>query len=145
MIWHDWPQFTRLDALRREMDRLWDAMATGDPRWALARSAAQPALNVWDAGDALCVEAEAPGVRREDLEILVVGSELTVKGRRRPHQGEPSYHRQERRVGEFTRVLSLTCEVDADKVEATLENGVLTIRLPKAASARPRQIAVKAR
>jgi HSP20 family protein len=131
------------EELRREMDRVFDAFGAGRARWPYAR-AAYPAVNVWDAGDMLCVEAEVPGVAKEQLEILAVGNELTVKGQRRPLVGEKqTYHRRERGMGEFTRSITLPVEIDANKVEAGLENGVLLLRLPKAESAKPKQITVK--
>lgn len=143
MFGNNWPLTGRLDALRREMDRLWDGFGVGLARGPFAPLAALPALNVWDAGDAICVEAEVPGVRKEDLEVTAMGNELSVKGRRRLPEGTHTYHRQERGAGEFTRVLTLACDVKPDQVEAVLDHGVLTIRLPKAEAARPRQIAVK--
>ena len=133
------------EELRREMTRLLDNFGVGLSRGALMGRAAYPALNVWDAGDAVCVEAEVPGIKKDDLEILAAGNELTIKGRRMPLEGENLvYHRQERPTGEFTRVLTLPVEVDADRVEAVVDNGVLTIRLPKAEAAKPRKITVKA-
>ena len=127
--------------LRRQMDRLFDEV--GAPAQ-LCNNCAYPALNVWDADDALHVEAELPGVKQDDLEIFALGNELTIKGRRAPLEGENrTYHRHERETGEFTRVLTLPVEVDADKIEAVLNNGVLSLRLPKAESAKPRKIALK--
>jgi len=73
-----------------------------------------------------------------------VGNELTIKGRRTPPASDnPTYHRQERATGEFTRVVTLPAEVNADKVEAVLKDGVLSVRLPKAEQARPRKIALR--
>jgi len=70
---------------------------------------------------------------------------LTIKGRRRAQANEKkvAYQRQERTLGEFVRMLTLPCDVDADKVEAVLKDGVLTVQLPKAAAARPKRITVK--
>jgi HSP20 family protein len=126
------------------MDRLFDAFGAGLSQRPYKRAAAYPAMNIWDAGDAICVEAEVPGVSKNDLEILTVGNELTVKGRRGPLAGKWAYHRHERGTGEFTRSMTLPCEINADKVDATLNNGVLTLRLPKAEAAKPKQITVKA-
>jgi HSP20 family protein len=73
----------------------------------------------------------------------VVGSDLTIRGKRgeEPSEGT-AYHRRERGAGEFNRVLRLPIEVDADRVEATLRDGVLLVKLPKAESARPKKIKV---
>lgn len=133
-----WP----LADLRREMDRMFDMFG---PRLDLVRTGVFPALNVWEDGEALYAEAEIPGVKAEDLEVYTVGNELTIKGRRESAQGDGvSYHRRERGTGEFTRCVTLPAEVDADKVEARLENGVVTITMPKAEAAKPRKIMVKA-
>ncbi|MBP7745536.1 MAG: Hsp20/alpha crystallin family protein [Phycisphaerae bacterium] len=128
--------------LRREMDRLLDSFGVTGAPW---RQAQFPALNVWDNGEAVFVEAELPGVARDDFEVYAVGNELTIKGRRRAQANEKkvAYQRQERTLGEFVRMLTLPCDVDADKVEAVLKDGVLTVQLPKAAAARPKRITVK--
>jgi len=136
-----------VDQLRGEVDRLF-----GDffgPDSALQRSLVParvfPALNVWQDGDNLFAEAELPGVKSEDLDISVVGNELTVKGRR-PESNEAgtSFHRRERGAGEFVRVVRLPFEVNAEKVQASLQDGVLRLTLPKADAAKPHKIQVNA-
>ncbi|REK10825.1 MAG: Hsp20/alpha crystallin family protein [Planctomycetota bacterium] len=131
--------------LRDEMDRLVSdffspagaAAAWGGP------APSFPALNVWEEDDVLYAEAEVPGLKSEDLEISVIAGDLTLRGRRGGEAPEgTAYHRQERGTGEFNRVLRLPIEVDADQVEATLNDGVLLVKLPKAESAKPRKIKV---
>lgn len=128
--------------LRDEVDQVWRDVSrfNGAPF-----GETFPALNVWESGDALFVEAELPGLSQDDLELEIVSGELTIKGQRPDvkQQGE-SYHRQERGTGSFTRRLRLPVDVDASKVEASLQHGVLAIRLPKAEAAMPRKIAVNA-
>jgi HSP20 family protein len=132
--------------LRTEMDRLLDTFASRDTGGFLHRTAAYPALNVWDAGEALCVEAEVPGVAQDDLEIFAQGNECPNTAHRGPAEApDRTFHRQERGAGEFSRVVTLPVEVDSDQVQATLKDGVLSLRLPKAESAKPRKIAVKTR
>jgi HSP20 family protein len=115
-----------------------DALPESAPR-------ALPALNVWEDDAALFVEAELPGLRLEDIEILVQAEELTIKGRREPATTDNErVHRRERFVGEFERSVTLPTPIDAEKVEASLLNGVLHLRLPKAATAVVRRIPVKA-
>lgn len=105
-----------------------------------------PAINVWDEGQELVAEAELPGLKSDELDISVVGSELTIKGDRKPASEEGvSYHRRERGTGSFTRVLRLPVEVDAGRVQATLRDGVLTVRMPKVEAAKPRKINVQAK
>jgi len=133
-----------VDELRRQMDRLLEDFGGNQPRSPLAFGAAYPALNIWDAGEALCVEAEIPGVNKDDLEVYAIGNELRIKGRRVSKSDDNvTYHRQERVNGEFVRAVTLPTEVNADKVEAVLKDGVLSVRLPKAEQARPRKIELK--
>jgi HSP20 family protein len=105
---------------------------------------AYPALNVWEDADHVYAEAELPGLKLEDLEIYVTGGNtLSVKGERKQPATEGAWHRQERGFGSFARVITLPVNVDADKVEAKLSHGLLTITLPKAAVAKARKITVK--
>jgi HSP20 family protein len=106
---------------------------------------ALPALNVWETESDLWAEAELPGVAQDQLEISVVGGELTIKGERQaPKHGESMFHRRERSSGKFSRTVRLPMEVDADRVQARLKDGVLTVQLPKAEVAKPRKIKVAA-
>jgi HSP20 family protein len=142
-----WQQFSpvwnQLHQFQNEMNRLFDRWSAGSP---LPGVAAFPALNVWEEGEQVCVEAELPGLNLKDLEIYVTGgNQLTLKGERKvqvPEKGH--WHRQERTYGSFNRSLTLPYPVDAEKVDARLENGVLLVRLTKHESARPRKIPVKA-
>jgi HSP20 family protein len=103
----------------------------------------QPPVNVWEQGNALLVEMEVPGIKNDQVEISVAGGELSIKVERpEVEQENVRFHRRERPVGSFTRVLRLPVEVDANKVEAELRDGVLSITLPKAESAKPRKINV---
>ena len=137
-----------MNRLRGEMERLFEDFAHDWP--ALGRVTGLhgrgfPSLNVWEDEQNLYAEAEVPGMKMEDLDITVLGNELTIKGRRNDlPQEEVTYHRRERGVGPFSRVLRLLVDVEADQVRAHLLNGVLTITLPKAAAAKPRKIEVKA-
>lgn len=137
------PFFTSpLDELRQSFERLFEDMAVGAP--ALTSTRPVPALNVWDSGESVVVEAEVPGMSMDDLEVTAQGNQLSIKGAVRTTTDEKSvFHRRERLAGEFSRFLTLPHEVNADKVEATLRDGVLLITLPKAESARPRKIVVK--
>jgi len=100
-------------------------------------------LNVWEENDVYCVEAEVPGLKSEDLELSVVGNQFTLKGRRGTSADQATtFHRRERGHGEFVRTLGLPAEVAADQVTASLADGVLTVKLPKAEAAKPRKISV---
>jgi HSP20 family protein len=135
------PTWNQLQQLQGEMNRLFD-------RWAEPGNgpvAVYPAVNVWEEGEHLWVEAEMPGLDLKDLEIYVTGgNQLTLQGQRKPPMPEKgAWHRQERTFGPFVRTLTLPHLVDADKVEARLEHGVLHVKLAKHESARPRKINVK--
>ncbi len=138
-----------LDQLRSQMDRLVSDFFTPMTGRYAARSETQgrgfPALNVWEHNDDLYAEAELPGIKSEDLEISVEGGDMTIRGQRGGSPSEETtYHRRERGSGEFVRVLRLPVEVDAEHVEATLKDGVLLVKLPKAESAKPKKIKVSA-
>lgn len=137
--------YDTLRRLRDDVDRLFDGFFGGRASGWNPMARAFPAVNVWETDDHLHVEAELPGVRREDLEISVLGDELTLQGVRPEavEEGE-TRHRQERGVGRFSRTLRLPVEVKAEGVEASLEAGVLRLRLPKSEAAKPRKIAVRA-
>jgi HSP20 family protein len=127
---------------RGEMDRLFSEVFGRTESSTRGRSF--PPVNVWEEGDNLLVEAELPGVKGEDLDISVVGDELMIKGRRTGGEDGVTYHRRERTTGEFARVLRLPFDVDADRVNASLNEGVLLIILPKSEAAKPRRVQVKA-
>lgn len=131
-----------LERTQREMDRMFNA-AFGR-RFQSAGSF--PAINVWASDEKQVVTAELPGISLDDLEISVVGGTLTISGECKCDELPEGarYHRQERGYGAFTRSISLLYAVDADKVEATLENGLLRIVLPRAEADKPRKITVQA-
>jgi HSP20 family protein len=135
-----WASFDRLHG---EVDRLLEGWGVDLPRGVVP---AFPPVNVWEDADAFYVEAELPGMTREQLHIQVTNkNQLTLQGERLVEEPEKGrWHRRERGFGRFQRVLKLPLPVDADKVEAKLENGLLQLTLPKAEEAKPRKIAVKA-
>ncbi len=132
--------------MRGEMNRLFEELFDAPLNWLDGRTAFPP-LNVWEDEGHVYVEAEVPGLKMNDLEVLVMNDELTLKGRREyqeENQGV-AWHRRERGVGTFERSVRLPFDIDAEKVQARLSEGVLTITLPKAESARPRKIEVTGR
>lgn len=132
--------------LQQEMDQLFGRWGLDFPSWP-ALAATYPPLNAWEDADFVYAEAELPGVNLADLDISVSGdNELILKGKREqpvlPEKAE--WHRQERGFGSFERTLRLPVGVDANKVDARLENGVLTIQMAKRPEVKPRRITVKA-
>lgn len=133
------------DALRREVDRAFLGMLNPRRNTAARRpdTAIRPSVNVWEDAEGYFVESELPGIQPTDIDIEVVGNELTFKGERKPRQHEgQNVLRSEFPVGKFQRTLRLPTEVNTEQVEALFKNGVLTIRLPKAEAAKPRKITV---
>jgi HSP20 family protein len=131
-----------LPALWANFDRFSGEM----DRWLENLGVAAPALNVWETPDAFHVEAEVPGLTQDQLHVAVTHkTQLLIQGERQGEEpGEGRWHRRERGQGRFQRLIDLPAAVDADKVEAKLESGLLHLTLPKAEEARPRKIAVKA-
>jgi HSP20 family protein len=139
---HEMRQMRRF---RRAMDRLFGHWGIELPeRPALAVS--YPPVNLWEDDDFVYAEAELPGLKLPDLEITVAaGNQLALKGKReRTGTEKVEWHRQERSFGSFERTIELPVSVDAGKIEARLENGVLTIKMAKSPAAKPKKIPVKA-
>ena len=137
--------WTHLNRLHGEVDRLLDRFGFEGPR-SLPLSPSFPPVNVWEDADAFFVEAELPGLKQEDLHVAVTHrTQVTIQGERKSDEAlQGTWHRRERGFGRFQRSFTLPAAIDADKVEARLENGVLKLTLPKAEEAKPRRIAVKA-
>jgi HSP20 family protein len=135
--------FDELERMRRDMDRLSEGLTRGLLREPMA--GVFPLMNVTEDKDDYYVRAELPGLKADDLDISVTGDTLSISGERRiPAEDEKAqYHRREREAGKFSRIVSLPAQVDTGKVEARCTDGVLTVVLPKAEAAKPKQIAVK--
>ena len=104
-----------------------------------------PACDVFEDKEAVRIVAELPGVRPDDVKIALENNLLTIRGEKKQQAEERNerVHRYERSYGSFERAFALPSTVDADKIHATYENGVLTVTVPKAERARPREIAIQ--
>ena len=124
----------------------WTSPWLGWNRSPFETTAWEPAVDVYETAEDVIVHAELPGMRREDIELHVENGLLTLRGQRlADNETAPEhYHRFERRYGRFTRTFALPVPVDYDKTEARYVDGVLTVRLPKAESARARRIEIPA-
>lgn len=133
--------FEEVDRMKKDMDRLLGGLSG---RYFPASSAGVfPMLNLTEDKDRYYVRAELPGVSAEALEIHVTGKNLSISGERRISAENAKYHRRERESGKFSRIIGLPGNVDSDKVEARLTDGILTVIIPKAEAEKPRQIQVK--
>jgi len=106
-----------------------------------------PAVDVFDKKDKFIVKAELPGMKEEDIDVSVVGDTLSIKGEKKTETEvkDEAYYRCERTYGSFYRSIPLPSTVDANKIEASFEDGVLEVVLPKSAEVKPKKIAVSAR
>lgn len=144
-----WSPFRELQhEMRRfqeETERLFGRRGFDFPVWPRL-AVSYPPVNLWEDDDFVYAEAELPGIKMQALEITFTGADqFTIKGeRKQPAPEKAEWHRQERGFGSFERTIELPVSVDATKVEARLENGVLTVKMAKSPEAKPRKIAVKA-
>ena len=139
--WRIRSPFGELERMRRQMDRLYDDAMTPHR---LPQAGVFPLVNLTENKDKYFVRAELPGVKADELDLQVTGNNLAISGERKIAAEDESakYHRREREAGTFSRMIGLPGEVDSDKVEAKLENGILTVVVPKAEIAKPKQISV---
>jgi HSP20 family protein len=129
-----WPTFGRLMGLEDELERLFESPLQA---WA-------PAIDVREDNDGFTIHAELPGMKREDIEVSLHDGALVISGERQTEKTTEGteVHRQERYYGKFSRILTLPTAVAGDKVKAAYQDGILTVTLPKAEEAKPKQIAV---
>lgn len=141
-----------MEALRRDLDRAF--ANTGFPAEPFFRTAflpgratrRYPLINVHEDSNNIYVEALTPGLDPAALDLAVIRNLLTISGekQRHPEAIKPeAFHRSERSAGKFVRTIELPVEVDADQVKAEYKQGLLTVTLPKAAAAKPKQISVQ--
>ena len=136
--------FDRWSNLRDELDSLFEL-----PFWSNFQRQTQlfsgwsPALDIYQNNDNVIARVELPGMRKEDIEISLHDGMLTISGERKAESSEgDKAERTERYVGKFRRSVSLPAQVDAGKVSANYRDGILTVTLPKAEEAKPKQIQV---
>jgi HSP20 family protein len=104
-----------------------------------------PPVDIYETEDAFILEADLPGVTKDDIDIEFVENRLILRGERRPkpEAKEEQYRRRERAYGRFERMFLLPQTIDRDHVTAEMRHGVLTLRLPKSEMAKPKRIAVR--
>lgn len=135
--------FADFDSLRREMLRVLDTVAGetfGDVGVGVF-----PPMNISQDDDNFYLRAEVPGIKPKELSIAAVRNRVSLGGKREIQREDErvSYHRRERAEGSFNRTVTLPAEVDAERVDARYADGILTLTLPKAEEAKPRQITVR--
>jgi len=124
------------------LNRMFDAAFSGEP---LAGGGWVPAIDIYETAEKdVVVKADLPGLKREDIKVTFENNVLTIKGERtfETETAREQYHRVERGYGAFRRTFTLPTTVDAARVEASYQDGLLTVTLPRREESRPRQIQV---
>jgi HSP20 family protein len=147
-----WEPFRDMMTLRDAMSQLFqDTMVRKSPfgAWPFARSedASTPAVDMYEIEGEVMVKASLPGLKPEEVEITITGNALEIRGETKEETEEKrgDYYYKERSYGTFQRSLTLPVEIKAGEAEATFENGVLTLKMPKAEQAKAKQIKIQAK
>jgi len=140
-----WPTVGRLFGLRDELDRFFETPFADLARGSQLLSVWSPAIDLFEDKDNVIVKAELPGMKKEDIGVSLHDGALSLSGERKSQTKSENAEicRTERFVGRFHRTVTLPVSVQADHVKAQYQDGVLTITLPKAEEAKPKQIEVK--
>jgi len=135
--------FAELERMSRQMNQLTQGLF-GRPGLGWRPASVFPAINLTEDADSYHVRAELPGIKADALDIQAVGRNLTLSGERTiASEGETvRYHRREREAGKFSRTIGLPGDIDVNKVDAKLANGMLTVTIAKAEAAKPKRITV---
>ncbi len=137
-----WDPAREFTSLQNQMNRLFSGLSpAGDD---LMATGFVPAVDIYEDEHAITLKAEVPGIEEKDIDVRLENQTLTLRGERKfeKEEKEENFHRIERRYGSFTRSFTLPNTVDVENVKAEYANGVLSVRLPKRAEAKPRQIRV---
>lgn len=135
--------YEELTRMRRQMDRIVDSFMG---RQAFdAGAGVFPATNLTETSDFFFLRAELPGVKSADLEVQATAKSISLAGQRTLEMEDENakYHRREREGGRFSRAFALPKEIDPDRIEARMQNGILTLRVPKAETAKPKRITIE--
>lgn len=142
-----WSPFREFEEIERRFDEVFghSLLPSIWRRLPMERMAWAPAIDVFEKGDKLVVKAEVPVMKEDDIHVSVEGDMLTIRGEKKTESEvkEEDYYRSERSYGSFFRSVALPSTVDASKIEADFENGVLEVTLPKKPEVKPKKVAVK--
>ena len=140
-LWRD--TWSPVSEFRREFDRLFDDWASPSNAQVLrAEQSFVPACDVEESDDHYLLTLEMAGIRKDDIKLEVNDGQLTISGERRNEAKQDGQWYSERRFGKFQRTFSVPVGIDADRVEANYQDGILRVMVPKAESAKPRQIKI---
>jgi HSP20 family protein len=137
--------FRDLRSLQDEVNRLFSTnLSRAYDEEGIARGAWNPSVDIYENKDQIVLEAELPGMTREDFDLSIENNVITLRGERRFEKKDDgdNYHRVERSYGSFTRSFTLPQTVEAENVEAEYRNGVLRVKLPKREEVKARRIEI---
>jgi HSP20 family protein len=139
-----WEPFREFSTLQDRVNRLFRETQGNSQDESLTSSSFAPAVDVYEDEHNVTLKIEVPGIDEKDIDVRIENNTLTVHGERKieKEEKEENYRRVERQYGSFTRTFNLPPTVDAEKVQADYDKGVLKITLPKKAEAKPKQIKV---
>ena len=139
-----WRPFKELEEWERRFD---DLLGRPLGRLPVEERGWMPAVDVFEKEDRFVIKAELPGMKEEDIDVSVVGDTLSIRGEKKTETeiNDEDYYRCECSYGSFYRSIPLPSNVDADKIEASFEDGILEVALPKSAKVKPKKIAVSAK
>ena len=143
-----WEPFRELISLRQAMDRLFEESFVRPSRaLALVGDGIQPVIDMYQTPNEVVVKASLPGVKAEDVEVTITDDTLTIKGETKATDEvkREDYLYREHHYGSFTRSIALPHGLQSEKAEATAENGILTLTIPRAEEAKPKTIEIKAK
>ena len=137
-----WRPFGEMVSLRDAMDRLFEESVV-TPKKGI--STAMPKIDIKEKKDSVVVKAELPGVAEDDVEVEVIDNVMTITGEKKDEKEEEKegYYYKESHTGTFSRSFTLPSEVKADKADADMKNGVLTITIPKVEAKQPKKVTIK--
>ena len=144
-----WRPFREMEEMERRLDEIfgrpflpreWRRFPVEEKEWL-------PAVEMFEKEDKFVVRAELPGMRQEDVDISVTDDTLTIKGEKKSESEvkEENYYFSERAYGSFFRSIAIPSNVDAKKIDACFEDGVLEVSMPKAAEVKPRKVTISAK
>ena len=140
-----WDPFKELSTLRDQIDRLFDSFFGRVPSLTERESAWVPAINLEETEDSYVVQAELPGLKKNEIKVAITEDSITISGERKIAKEEKgkTYHRVEIAYGKFQRMLPLPGEIIPEKAKATYKDGILTIKLPKSEKAKVKEVEVE--
>jgi HSP20 family protein len=143
-----WSPLKELEEMRKDMDRLFDEFTKPVRRWRTwpkSEGPEIPSIDLYEREGDIVIRVELPGARREDIDITIAKDSLVIKGdiKRDEDVKEENYYISERTFGNFSRTIALPVEVESEKAQATMKDGLLEIVIPKREEAKPREIRIE--